>query len=1012
MAPSLRDLQLTPLSGRRRPEAISVREDSGDLEDVRLLDSYDLEEPPPPAADARGGDEKEAKRIQVRVSGMTCSACTNSVEAAITALGGVTRASVSLLQNKAHVVFDPNLVKDEDIKDAIDDAGFEAEILPDSNNTMSRSQKVLSGQFRIGGMTCAACVNSVEGILRKLPGVKRAVVALATSLGEVEYDPSVISKDEIVHAIEDAGFDAAFLQSSDQDKILLGVDGLSSEKDVHVLQGILRNMTGVRQFEVNISLLEVEVIFDPEAIGLRLIVDSIERGSGGRLKMHVRNPYALAASSDAQEASKMLWLFLSSLFLSIPVFFIRMVCPRIPFVNSILRMHCGPFLMGDLLKWVLVSIVQFIIGKRFYVSAYRALRHASTNMDVLVVLGTSASYFYSVGALLYGAHTGFWPPIYFETSAMIITFVLFGKYLEVLAKGKTSDAIKKLVELAPGTALLMVKDAEGRYIVEREIDALLIQPGDMLKVLPGSKVPSDGIVVWGTSHVDESMVTGESFPILKEISSSVIGGTMNLHGVLHMQATKVGSNTVLSQIISLVETAQMSKAPIQKFADYVAGIFVPIVITMSFLTFFGWFLCGSLGAYPDSWIRESSNCFIFSLMFSISVVVVACPCALGLATPTAVMVATGVGATHGVLIKGGDALERAQNVQYVIFDKTGTLTQGKAAVTTAKVFTEMELDDFLTLVASAEASSEHPLARAILDYAYHYFFGKLPTDKDSGKQRKEERLSEWLLEAVDFSAVPGRGVQCLINGKRVLVGNRNLLAENGVLVPTEAENFIVDLEMNAKTGILVAYHGTFIGVLGVADPLKREAAVVVEGLKKMGVCPIMLTGDNWRTAQAVGKEVGIEDVRAEVMPAGKADVVRSLQKDGSMVAMVGDGINDSPALAAADVGMAIGAGTDIAIEAADYVLVKNSLEDIITAIDLSRKTFARIRWNYFFAMAYNVIAIPVAAGVLFPFLGLKMPPWLAGACMAFSSVSVVCSSLLLRRYRKPRLTTILQITVE
>ncbi|XP_010941679.1 cation-transporting ATPase HMA5 isoform X1 [Elaeis guineensis] len=1009
MAPSLRDLQLTALSGHRRPEAISAREDSGDLEDVRLLDSYDEAAA---AAEGRGGDEKGARRIQVRVTGMTCSACTNSVEAAINALPGVARASVSLLQNKAHVVFDPNLVKDEDIKDAIEDAGFEADILPDSNNTMSRPQKVLSGQFRIGGMTCAACVNSVEGILRKLPGVKRAVVALATSLGEVEYDPSVISKDEIAHAIEDAGFDATFLQSSDQDRILLGVDSLTTETDVHVLQGILSNMKGVRQFEVNISLSEVEIIFDPQAVGLRHMVDTVERESIGRLKAHVRNPYARAASSDAQEASKMLRLFLSSLFLSIPVFFIRMACPHIPLINSIMLMHCGPFLMRDLLKWVLVSIVQFIVGKRFYVAAYRALRHGSTNMDVLVVLGTSASYFYSVGALLYGAFSGFWPPIYFETSAMIITFVLFGKYLEVVAKGKTSDAIKKLVELAPATALLMVKDAEGRSVVEREIDALLIQPGDVLKVLPGSKVPSDGIVVWGTSHVDESMVTGESVPVPKEISSVVIGGTINLHGVLHIQATKVGSNTVLSQIISLVETAQMSKAPIQKFADYVASIFVPIVITMSLLTFFGWFLCGLLGAYPDSWVTESSNCFIFSLMFSISVVVIACPCALGLATPTAVMVATGVGATHGVLIKGGDALEKAQSVRYVIFDKTGTLTQGKAAVTTAKVFAEMELGDFLTLVASAEASSEHPLARAILDHAYHYhFFGKLPTAKHSANQSKEI-LSEWLLEAVDFSAVPGRGVRCLINGKRTLVGNRSLLAENGVIVPTEAENFLVDLEGNAKTGILVAYDGTFIGVLGIADPLKREAAVVVEGLKKTGVCPVMVTGDNWRTAQAVAKEVGIEDVRAEVMPAGKADVIRSFQKDGSMVAMVGDGINDSPALAAADIGMAIGAGTDIAIEAADYVLVKNNLEDVITAIDLSRKTFARIRWNYFFAMAYNIVAIPVAAGVLFPFTGLKMPPWLAGACMAFSSVSVVCSSLLLRRYRKPRLTTILQITVE
>ncbi|XP_073001418.1 cation-transporting ATPase HMA5-like [Typha latifolia] len=1006
--PSRRDLQMTSsLSGRRWPEPISLMEDSGDLEVMRLLDSYDEEK-------GEGKEEeKRDRRIAVRITGMTCSACTNAVESAVTSLIGVSEASVSLLQNKAHVVFDPSIVKQEDIKNAIEDVGFEAEILPDSSYTQSISQMTFSAQFGISGMTCAACVSSVEGILRKLPGVKRAVVALATSLGEVEYDSSVISKDEIVHAIEDAGFDAVFLKSSEENKVLLGVVGLLTEMDVLVIERILGEVEGVRQFEVKIAPSEIEVTFDPEVVGLRLIVETIERESNGRLKPHVQNPRMLVAPNDAREASEMFQLLRSSLCLSAPVFFINMLCSGKPSIDSFFFMRCGSFAMPDLVKWVLVTIVQFVIGKRFYVAAYKALRHGSTNMDVLVVLGTSASYFYSVGALLYSAFTGFWLPIYFETTAMIITVVLFGKYLEVLAKGKTSESIKRLVELVPATALLLVKDAEGRYIVEKEIDALLVQSGDILKVLPGSKVPSDGIVVWGTSHVDESMITGESIPVMKEVSSSIIGGTMNLHGVLHIQATKVGSDTVLNQIISLVETAQMSKAPIQKFADNVSSIFVPIVIAMSLLTFLGWFVCGSIGGYPDSWVTESSNCFVFSLMFSISVIVIACPCALGLATPTAVMVATGVGASLGVLIKGGDALERAQGVTCVIFDKTGTLTQGKAAVTIAKVFTGLELGNFLKIVASAEASSEHPLARAILDYSFHYhFFGKLSTTKDAGEQLREEIMSEWLLEVIDFAALPGRGVQCSINGKTVLVGNRSLLDDNGVAIPPEAESFLVDMELNAKTGILVALDGTFIGLLGITDPLKREAAIVIEGLRMMGIHPVMLTGDNWRTAQAVAKEVGIEDVRAEVMPAEKAEAIRSLQKDGTVVAMVGDGINDSPALAAADVGMAIGAGTDIAVEAADYVLVRNNLEDVITAIDLSRKTFARIRWNHFFAMAYNVVAVPVAAGVLFPFTGLRMPPWLAGACMAFSSLSVVCSSLLLRRYRRPRLTTVLQISVE
>ncbi|KAB2051358.1 hypothetical protein ES319_A12G049300v1 [Gossypium barbadense] len=1011
MSPGSRDLQLTSQAAGvwRSTYPSSVRaDDPDDMEEgTRLLDSYETGD-----YKLESIEEGSMRRIQVTVTGMTCAACSNSVEAALKSINGVLRASVALLQNRADVVFDPNLVKDEDIKNAIEDAGFEAEILLEPSNVGTKPRGVLVGQFSIGGMTCAACVNSVEGILRDLPGVSRAVVALATSLGEVEYDPTVISKDDIVNAIEDAGFEASLVQSSEQDKIILGVAGVFNELDVQLIEGILSSLKGVRQFRFDRSSGELEVLFDPEVVSSRSLVDGIEGGSKGKFKLHVMNPYARMTTKD-EETSIMFQLFTSSLFLSIPVFLIRVVCPHIPLLDAFLLWRCGPFLMGDWLKWALVSVVQFVIGKRFYVAAGRALRNGSTNMDVLVALGTSASYFYSVGALLYGAITGFWSPTYFETSSMLITFVLLGKYLECLAKGKTSDAIKKLVELAPATALLVVKDNGGNIIGEREVDALLIQPGDILKVLPGAKLPADGVVVWGSSYVNESMVTGESVPVSKEVDSPVIGGTINLHGALHIKATKIGSEAVLSQIISLVETAQMSKAPIQKFADFVASIFVPTVVTLSLITLLGWYAGGAAGAYPQQWLPENGNYFVFALMFSISVVVIACPCALGLATPTAVMVATGVGASNGVLIKGGDALERAQKVQYVIFDKTGTLTQGKAKVTTVKVFSEMDRGEFLTLVASAEASSEHPLAKAIVEYARHFhFFDENSLTEDAQYSSKESPISAWRLDVAEFSAVPGRGIQCFIDGKRVLVGNRKLLTESGVSISAHVEQFVVDLEESARTGILAAYDGNVIGVLGVADPLKREAAVVVQGLQKMGVRPVMVTGDNWRTAQAVAREVGIRDVRAEVMPAGKAEVVRSFQKDGSIVAMVGDGINDSPALAAADVGMAIGAGTDIAIEAADYVLMRNNLEDVITAIDLSRKTFSRIRWNYVFAMAYNVVAIPIAAGVLYPSLGIKLPPWAAGACMALSSVSVVCSSLLLRRYKKPRLTTILEITVE
>ncbi|KAI3669077.1 hypothetical protein L6452_40298 [Arctium lappa] len=1019
MTPTFKDLQLTEVGGRDSGGVLqsSAIDLGGNLEDVRLLDAYEgdyHDNNDHNVGKSREGLEKGGvTRIQVRITGMTCAACSNSVEGALMSLDGVVSASVALLQNKADVVFYPNLIKEDDIKNAIEDAGFEAEILQEQSTPRPKSHGYVVGQFIIGGMTCAACVNSVEGILRKLPGVKRAIVALSTSLGEVEYDPSIISKDEIVSAIEDAGFEASLAQSSGQDRIMLGVTGISNHLDEKMLDEILCNMKGVRQFNFNKTSSQLDVLFDTEVLGARALVDAIHEESSGNFEVHVKNPYARMVSQNLEESSHMLHLFRFSLSLGIPIFVMRFLCPHIPILNSILLMRCGPFQIGDWLRLILVSLVQFVIGKRFYVAAFRALRNGSTNMDVLVALGTSAAYFYSVYALIYGAFTGYWPRTYFETSPMLLTFVLFGKYLETLAKGKTSDAIKKLVELAPPTALLLIQDKGGNVIEEREIDALLIQPGDVLKIVPGSKVPVDGFVISGSSYVNESMVTGESAPVLKETNSLVIGGTINLHGSLHVQATKIGSDTVLSQIISLVETAQMSKAPIQKFADFVASIFVPTVVTLSLTTFMVWFFSGVLGAYPEDWLPPNGNNFDFALMFSISVVVVACPCALGLATPTAVMVATGVGANNGVLIKGGDALERAQKIRYVIFDKTGTLTQNRAAVTTVKVFTEMDRGEFLTLVASAEANSEHPIAKAIVEYARHFHFFEDPNVIKSPKNESNTSTNtEWLLDTSDFCATPGKGIEADINQKQILVGNRSMLVEKGVNISTDIEKFLVGLEENAKTGILVAYDYELIGVVGVADPLKREAAIVVEGLFKMGVRSIMVTGDNWRTAKAVANEAGIQDVRAEVMPAGKADVIRSFQKDGSTVAMVGDGINDSPALAAADVGMAIGAGTDIAIEAADYVLMKNNLEDVITAIDLSRKTFARIRLNYVFAMAYNFIAIPVSAGVLFPWLRIMLPPWVAGACMALSSVSVVCSSLLLRRYKKPRLTTVLEITVE
>ncbi|KAK1289927.1 putative copper-transporting ATPase HMA5 [Acorus calamus] len=575
---------------------------------------------------------------------------------------------------------------------------------------------------------------------------------------------------------------------------------------------------------------------------------------------------------------------------------------------------------------------------------------------------------------------------FFETSSMLISFILLGKYLEVLAKGKTSDAIAKLMDLAPDTAILLTFDGEGNLMHEEEIDSRLMQRNDIIKVMPGGKVASDGFVIWGQSHVNESMITGEARPVAKRKGDSVIGGTVNQNGVLHVQATQVGSESALSQIVRLVESAQMAKAPVQKFADRISKFFVPLVILLSFSTWLAWFLAGKFNGYPKSWIPASMDSFQLALQFGISVMVIACPCALGLATPTAVMVGTGVGASQGVLIKGGQALESAHKVNCIVFDKTGTLTIGKPVVVSTRLLKNMVLRDFYELVAAAEVNSEHPLAKAIVEYA---------------KKFRVEENCVWP-EARDFTSVTGHGVKAIVRNKEIIVGNKSLMIESNILVPSHAEEILMEAENLAQTGILVSVDGEVIGVIAISDPLKVGAQDVISILKSMKVKSILVTGDNWGTANSIAKEVGIETVIAEAKPEQKAEKVKELQMSGLTVAMVGDGINDSPALVAADVGMAIGAGTDIAIEAADIVLMRSNLEDVITAIDLSKKTFSRIRLNYIWALGYNIIGIPIAAGVLFPSTGFRLPPWIAGAAMAASSVSVVCCSLLLKNYRRPK----------
>eukprot|EP00271_Cylindrocystis_brebissonii_P007903 TRINITY_DN21809_c0_g1_i1.p1 TRINITY_DN21809_c0_g1~~TRINITY_DN21809_c0_g1_i1.p1 ORF type:complete len:1089 (-),score=224.28 TRINITY_DN21809_c0_g1_i1:538-3804(-) len=992
----------------------------------------------------------------IQVLGMTCSSCSSAVEGALKRLQGVQSASVALLQNKAEISYDASVVNEAAILEAVEDAGFETALL--FGGKVSSSGKVpgenTTGHFRIGGMTCSACVNSVENALKAVPGIISVNVALVTETAVVEYDTETVSPKEVVEAIEDAGFDGELIETEERDRAVLIVSGMDSKDSRMELETELLAVKGVREVNVDVLSERVEVLFDPAVVGLRAIVERVQGvGGGGRFLAMLPNPYTTATGEKSEEVERNRQQFLMCAMLAIPAFLVATVCPHIPGLHALLMLRVANIMVEDWIKFLLVTPIQFGIGQRFYAAAYRALKHGAANMDVLVALGTSAAYFYSLLALVLGAfHGGSGDgQDFFETSAMLIMFVLLGKYLEVLAKGKTTEAIGKLLQLAPTHAVLLTQDADGKDISERQIDAQLIQRGDLLKVLPGAQVPADGLVVGGQSHVNESMLTGEASPVAKGVGDPIIGGTINLTGILKVEAVRVGSETALSQIVRLVENAQLSKAPIQKFADYVSSIFVPVVVLLSLATWVCWYTAGRMGCYPDSWLPSGTDHFLFALLFGIAVLVIACPCALGLATPTAVMVATGMGAANGILIKGGEALERAHKVQCVAFDKTGTLTRGRPMVVSVKTFGEASRGDVSTLLrlaASAEASSEHPLARAVVDYARHCLLfneekaggaagaaGSPENDVKGGEglgstklaevarsvsrrwSQRERRAGEaddtsWMETASEFEAIPGLGIRCRVAGRLVQIGNRKLMASEGVPVPPEAEQQLQAVEERARTGVLLALDGELSAVFAISDPLKVEAALVVRGLQQMGIRCVMITGDNARTARAVAREVGIEEVMAEVLPAGKADAIRMLQDGGSIVvAMVGDGVNDSPALAAADVGMAIGAGTDIAIEAADCVLMRNNLEDVITAIDLSRKTFTRIRWNYVFAMGYNVCGIPLAAGVLYPPFLVRLPPWLAGAFMAFSSVSVVCSSLLLRLYKRPQLTDLLYMKV-
>ena len=957
---------------------------------------------------------------------MVCSACSTAVENGLKKLPGVTSAKVALLAETAEVHLDESQVQSGAIIEAVEDMGFAAKVLQDdSAEKKSKGSTDSQITLRVTGMTCSACSTTVERVLKAVPGVKHVTISLTTGDAVVEAkDESTLQAEALVEAVEGAGFEAVEIKEVEQSKVKLLIDGMTCSACTSAVDGVLRGVAGVES--VSVALLpegSAEVRFNPDLTGPRVFIGAIEDAGFDAIISSANHGQQRKVNPTASEAERYRSLFWTSLAFTVPTFALNMILPHLPMFTWIYSGMVKHVSLASFLKWGLATPVQFVVGARFHTGAYKSLKNGIANMDVLISLATNVAYFTSIYLIFHCLLTGHsFGRDFFETSTMLITFILLGKYLESSAKGQTSEAISKLMDLTPNTAILLKEipggDPNHPEYTEETISSTLIHRGDLLKVLPGSRIAADGVMAEGTNaHVDESMITGEPLPVNKKAGDSVVGGTLNSGSAFVMRALRVGADASLSQIVKLVENAQLAKAPIQAVADRISSVFVPFVVLLSMTTWFAWYVAGAAGYFPDSWVPAGETKMVFAMMFGIAVLVTACPCALGLATPTAVMVGTGVGASNGILIKGADGLERAGNVSILAFDKTGTLTVGNPTVVDFKIFqsSSMKEDQFLRTVAAAESQSEHPLARAIMNFV-RAKLGLIGDADDTTDSRSNQRMN--LPEVNEVDIIPGEGLRCLVGGVTVVVGNKKLLDDTEISIPKDLLTYVGQVQRDACTCVLVAMNGQIAGLFAITDPIRPEAAGVIAALSRMGVQSHLVTGDNWQTARAIAAECGIVSVHAEVSPAGKAAKIEELKaasvrttlrgtvsvahRNNPVVAMVGDGINDAPALAAADVGIAVGAGTDIAIEAADFVLMRSDLEDVVTAIDLSRKTFRQIRYNYLWAMGYNLLAIPLAAGILYPHTHIQAPPWVAGAAMAFSSVSVVCSSLSLRYYERPK----------